>query len=191
MEHFDHLRAVLHRRTDAAAPFRAWSAACATGEEAYSIAMVLADLLPAQGWEVFASDNNARVLDTAQRALYPRLRMERVPPDYMLRFCLMGIVEGDAVQISRALRERVDVAQLNLNASCLPVPGKFDAIFLRNVLTYFDRGSAERILQQVLAHLRPGGFLYLGGAEPPRHDTSLQNVAPGIYRKPPREAAAA
>jgi len=183
--HFEHLRSVLEERKQGAAPFRVWSAACSTGEEPYSIAMVLADLLPPQSWEVMASDISSRVLDTARSGHYPMVRAAHVPPDYLRRFCLKGVdVEDGTLLVSRVLRECVDFAQINLNAPRLPVLGKFDIIFLRNVLIYFDGVTKRRVLQQVLECLRPGGYLYIGHSES-LHDMGLplRVVAPAIYRK--------
>jgi chemotaxis protein methyltransferase CheR len=183
--HFEHLGSVLKERKPAAAPFRVWSAACATGEEPYSIAMVLADMLPSQGWEVLASDISSRVLETARCGHYPMVRAAQVPPDYLRRFCLKGIdVEEGTLLVSRVLRECVEFAQINLNAARLPAVGKFDVIFLRNVLIYFDGETKRGVVQRVLECLRPGGYLYIGHSES-LHDMGLpvRSVAPAIYRK--------
>ncbi|WP_051293856.1 CheR family methyltransferase [Pseudoduganella violaceinigra] len=183
--HFDHLRSVLMARKAGGAAFRAWSAACSTGEESYSIAMVSADLLPPQAWEVLASDVCARALDTARNAHYPMARAAHMPPDYVRRFCLKGTdVEDGTLRVSRVLRECMEFAQINLNGARLPALGRFDVIFLRNVLSSFDGETRRRVVQRVLAYLRPGGHLYIGHAES-LHDMGLplRTVAPAIYRK--------
>jgi len=183
--HFEHLRSLLKERKPGNGPFRVWSAACATGEEPYSIAMVLADMLPPQGWEVLASDISSRVLETARRGHYPMARAAQVPPDYLRRFCLKGIdVEEGTLLVSRVLRECVEFAQINLNAPRLQAVGKFDVIFLRNVLIYFDGETKRRVLQRVLDCLRQGGYLYIGHSES-LHDMGLplRSIAPAIYRK--------
>ncbi|SFH02813.1 chemotaxis protein methyltransferase CheR [Duganella sp. CF458] len=183
--HFEHLRTVLKERKQGSAPFRVWSAACSTGEEPYSIAMVLADLLPPRGWEVLASDVSARVLETARHGHYPMMRAAHVPQEYLRRFCLKGIeVEDGTLLVSRVLRECVEFAQINLNAARLPSLDKFDVIFLRNVLIYFDVETKRRVAQRVLECLRPNGHLYVGHSES-LHDMELpvHNVAPAIYRK--------
>ncbi len=183
--HFEHLRMVLQERKQGTAPFRVWSAACATGEEPYSIAMVLADLLPPQSWEIVASDISSRVLETARSGHYPMVRAANVPPDYLRRFCLKGIdVEEGTLLVSRLLRECVEFAQVNLNAARLPAMGKFDVVFLRNVLIYFDGETKRRVVQRVLDCVRPAGYLYIGHSES-LHDMGLpvRGVAPAIYRK--------
>jgi chemotaxis protein methyltransferase CheR len=183
--HFEHLRSVLKERKQGGAPFRAWSAACSTGEEPYSIAMLLADQLPAQGWEVLASDISSRVLETARNGHYPMSRAAHVPPAYLRRFCLKGVdAEEGTLLVSRVLRECVEFMQVNLNAARLPELGKFDVIFLRNVLIYFDGETKRRVVQRVLDKLRPGGYLYIGHSES-LHDAGLpvRAVAAAIYCK--------
>lgn len=182
MPHFDHLRAVLKERGPIEAPFRVWSAACSTGEEPYSIAMVLADLLPPRRWEVFASDVSARVLDTARRGQYPMARAAHMPEAYLHRFCMTGI--DSTMSIARTVRECVDFARVNLSGMHMPQIGKFDGIFLRNVLDYFDAGARLIVAQRLVGYLRPGGHLYVGHSES-LHDMQLplQGIAPAIYRK--------
>ncbi|WP_342120917.1 CheR family methyltransferase [Pseudoduganella sp. OTU4001] len=183
--HFEHLRGLLKERKPGAAMFRVWSAACSTGEEPYSIAMLLADLLPPQSWEVLASDISARVLETARSGHYPMARATHVPQDYLRRFCLKGIdAEDGTLLVSRVLRECVDFAQINLNAARLPALERFDVVFLRNVLIYFDLETKCRVVQRVLEYLRPGGYLYIGHSES-LHDMGLplRGVSPAIYRK--------
>lgn len=183
--HFEHLRSVLKERKPGGAQFRVWSAACATGEEPYSIAMVLADLLPPQSWEVLASDISARVLETARSGHYPMSRAAHVPPEYLRRFCLKGIdVEDGTLLVSRVLRECVEFVQLNLNSARLPSLERFDVIFLRNVLIYFDLETKRRVVQRVMEFLRPGGYLYIGHSES-LHDMGLplRTVSPAIYRR--------
>lgn len=185
VRHFEHLRSVAKERKPGTSPFRVWSAACSTGEEPYSIAMVLADLLPAQGWEVLASDISSRVLETARCGHYPMARAAHVPQDYLRRFCLKGIDEEEGtLLVSRVLRECVEFAQINLNAARLPALDKFDVVFLRNVLIYFDGDTKRRVVQRVVDCLRPGGYLYIGHSES-LHDMNLplRGVAPAIYRK--------
>ena len=182
--HFEHLHGVLTERKSGRASFRAWSAACSTGEEPYSIAMVLADLLPPQGWEVLASDISVRVLDTARRGHYSMARAAHVPPEYLHRFCRKGVeAEQGTLLVSRALRECVEFAQINLNAH-LPSLDKFDVIFLRNVLSYFEGETRRRVAQRVVDCLRPGGYLYIGHSESLQEmGLPLHSEAPAIYRK--------
>ncbi|WP_395405497.1 CheR family methyltransferase [Pseudoduganella sp. UC29_106] len=185
MQHFDLLRKLAAAPRTARRPWRAWSAACATGEEAYSIAMVLADARPGEEWEVVASDISARVLATARHGHYPMVRAQHIPPLYLQRYCLKGFgPEEGTMLVSRLLRERVDFLRINLNAPALPSLDRFDVIFLRNVLIYFSPAVRRHVVSRVLELLRPGGYLFIGHAES-LHDClgPIQVVQPSVYRK--------
>lgn len=185
MQHFDMLRKLAATPRATRRPWRVWSAACATGEEAYSIAMVLADAMPGAEWEVVASDISARVLATARHAHYPMVRAQHIPPAYLQRYCLKGFgPEEGTMLVSRALRERVDFLRVNLNAPSLPALDKFDVIFLRNVLIYFSPEVRRHVVSRVLELLRPGGYLFIGHAES-LHDClgPIRAEGPSVYRK--------
>jgi chemotaxis protein methyltransferase CheR len=166
-----------------------WSAASSFGDEAYSTAMLLADLQQ-QGrigpdWSILGTDISDRVLRSATQAIYPQDRLRNVTPERLKRYCLRG--DGDAeglVQMQEKLREKVRFGQLNL---CQPISGigPFDVIFLRNVLIYFDAPTKREVVDRVLEHLRPGGLFFIGTAEGRvACNTPLQSVAPGAFRKP-------
>ncbi|MGI4857537.1 MAG: CheR family methyltransferase [Janthinobacterium lividum] len=187
-KHFDALRLYAReagregpRRT---APFRVWSAASSSGEEAYSIAMLLADTLPKGGWEVVGTDISSRMLVKARRGHYPDERARQIPPDYLKRFCLRGIDDyAGSFLIEPALREKVAFHPLNLNAP-LPSLGKFDVIFLRNVMIYFSMETRRQVVERIVDVLRPGGYLYVGLSETLNGvTTALSVVAPSIYAK--------
>ena len=166
-----------------------WSAAASFGDEAYSTAMLLADLQQ-QGrlgndWSILGTDISDRVLRSAMQAVYPADRLRQVSAERLRRWCLRG--EGAAeglVQISAKLRERVRFGQINL---CLPIEnlGPFDIVLLRNVLIYFDAPTKTAVVDRVLSQLRPGGLFFIGTAEGRVPcGTALQPVAPGAFRKP-------
>jgi chemotaxis protein methyltransferase CheR len=153
---------------------RAWSAASSTGEEAFSMAMTLADVLGCQRWEVLGTDISTRVVAQACAARYPMTRASRVTPEHLKRYCLKGVgAQAGMLRIAQSLRDRVRFAQANLMRS-LPELGTFDVIFLRNVLIYFDLAGKAAVLGNVTARLRPGGLLCVGHAE------SLQGIAHGL-----------
>ena len=172
------------------APLRVWSAASSSGDEAYSIAMVLAAHC-AQPWQVLGSDISSRMLESARRAHYSMARARSIPPDYLKRFCLRGTgTQEGTFLVRRELREQVDFLQLNLNTT-LPSLGQFDIIFLRNVMIYFDTATKQQVVQRLLNHLKPGGHLCIG------HSESLNDlvhplvaVAPAIFRLPDSQAPA-
>ncbi|MBV8465812.1 MAG: protein-glutamate O-methyltransferase CheR [Burkholderiales bacterium] len=183
-KHFDALRDTLFPSLRGR-PVRVWSAACSSGEEPYSLAMIMADVLGADApWDVLASDISMRMLSTARRALYPMERAHHVPPQYLKRFCLRGTAEYSGYfLLEKALRERVSTVQVNL-ANTLPEMGKFDLIMLRNVIIYFDAHLKRRVIQAVSEKLKPGGWLVVGHSESLiGHTPDLIPVAPTIYRK--------
>jgi chemotaxis protein methyltransferase CheR len=167
-------------------PLRLWSAACSTGEEAWSMAMLLADKLGLHGWELVGSDLSDTVLEHAARGLYSMERLSCMPPEFLRRYCRKGLEDySGQLLISRPLRERVRFCQHNLLASN-PALGRFDVIFLRNALIYFDKPRRHQIIEQISAHLNPGGYLYLGESESmidsPGHFTPAGN---SVFRHTP------
>lgn len=184
--HFDLMQAELQRTR----PQRlaVWSAASSFGDEAYSVAMMLADLemmgTVGPDWSVLATDISERVLQSAVQGIYPADRLREVSAQQLKRHCLKGEEESAGlVQVRETLRERVRFGQLNL---CQPIEtiGPFDVIFLRNVLLYFDAKTKSAVVDRVLMQLRPGGLFFLGTAEgrvPCR--TPLKALAPGAFRK--------
>jgi chemotaxis protein methyltransferase CheR len=142
-----------------------WSAASSSGEEAYSCAMLMTDILGDSAWQITGTDLSTSVLDSARRGLYPMDRARMVPPDYLRRFCLKGQGEHEGqLLISKKVRERVRFQQANLMQK-LPQLPMFDVIFLRNVLIYFDNDAKAQIVRRVLTQLKPDGVLYTGHAE--------------------------
>ncbi len=183
--HFELLRDVAAEARGGRQPFRVWSAASSTGEEAYSIAMVLADTLGAAPWDVLGSDISTRVLQRARTGHYPLERTRHVPPAYLKRFCLRGTgPEEGTLLVDRPLRQRVHFTQVNLNTT-LPQLGQFDVIFLRNVMIYFNGDTKRQVVARVLSALKPGGFFCIGHSESLNDvSTAVVAVAPSIYRKP-------
>lgn len=180
-KHFDFLAdSVLPLLARTRAP-RLWSAASSSGEEAYSLAMVLADRLGIDAaWEVFGSDISREVLDKARTGVYAINRIDGIPPDYLRRYCRRG--EG-TLQVDAALRRRVRFARVNLNERIAGV-GEFDVIFLRNVLIYFDLATKLRIVERIVRQMRPDGWLFIGHSESLNgFDVGLRQERPTIYRR--------
>ncbi|HEY6927014.1 MAG TPA: protein-glutamate O-methyltransferase CheR [Steroidobacteraceae bacterium] len=182
--HFQFLKQQIASDAFRTSSLRVWSAAGSTGEEAYSIAMLLEDSLPGQPWEVVASDISTRVLERARAGHYSMDRIDNFPPGYLQRFCLKGRDEqAGTMLIQRALRGKVRFLQVNLNAA-LPHLGMFDVVFLRNVLIYFNNETKRKVVARVLSVLKPDGYLFIGHSES-LIDVSeaVDLVAPAIYRK--------
>jgi chemotaxis protein methyltransferase CheR len=184
-KHFDFLRERFLPERRPGAPLRVWSAACSSGEEPYSIAMLLADRLGENGWQVLASDISSRVLEKARGGHYFMDRTDQIPPDYLARFCLKGVgSQHGTLLVEPRLRAKVDFRQINLNQN-LPGVGEFDVIFLRNVMIYFSLDTKRHVVARLLATLKPGGYLIVGHSESLNGVADhLKPVAPSIYRKP-------
>ncbi|WP_157271287.1 CheR family methyltransferase [Azohydromonas aeria] len=181
-QHFE----ALTRHLKAAPPageFTVWSAASSSGEEAYSIAMLLDDALGARPWSVVGTDLSTAVVQAARRGLYAMDRIEGIPPQWLRRYCLKGGGEYEGrMLIQRALRARVRFECANLMQELPASLPTFDVVFLRNVLIYFDNPAKAAIVRRVLTRLKPGGQLYTGHAESlAALDLPLRPLAPAIY----------
>jgi chemotaxis protein methyltransferase CheR len=165
---------------------RAWSAACSTGEEPYSLAMALLDHLPpTAGWdiEIVASDLSTRALDRAQDALWSIEKSTQIPTHYLKQFMLRGVgPQSGQMKAGEAIRATVHFRKLNLVDDSCPLQGGFDLILCRNVLIYFKVETKARVLDLLLSRLDPSGHLFLGHAECATGLTSqLRSVGPNIY----------
>lgn len=184
-KHFELLRELALDARRQAQTMRVWSAASSTGEEAYSIAMVLADCMLENTWEVIGSDISSRVLERARFGHYSLERATHIPLDYLKRFCLKGIGDHQGtLLIERNLRNRVQFMQINLNAT-LPRLGLFDVVFLRNVMIYFNECTKRQVVDRILSSLKPGGYFMVGHSESLHGiNDAVQQIAPSIYRQP-------
>jgi chemotaxis protein methyltransferase CheR len=171
------------RRRDARR-VRAWSAGCATGEEPYSLAMLLTDE-PGLDGHILATDLSTRALEHAEAAVWPIERAQEIPERYRKRYMLRGTrSQAGRMKAGPELRERVTFLRLNLNDWVYRIQGAFDLIFCRNVLIYFDAAAKARVVEQLLAHLAPGGFLFVGHAESLTGlNDRLTCLEPTIYRR--------
>ncbi len=182
-KHFEFLRAEILKGHSRRSPFRLWSAACSSGEEAYSAAMVLMDALGNTGWEALASDISTQVLNKARSGRYPMSRTDKIPLEYLKRYCLRGVGEEEGkLMVDPALGSKVEFRHINLNAR-LPDIGLFDVIFLRNVMIYFNGETKRQIVGRLQRCLRPGGYLIIGHSETLNgFQNGLEAVMPSVYR---------
>lgn len=146
---------------------RGWSAACSTGAEPYSLAMILeADFqAPDRTWSILATDLSRSVLETARQGIYPVEHLAPVPSD-LRRFLLApaNAARGE-MRIHPRLRAKVAFGRHNLMDSRYDVGEPMHVIFCRNVLIYFDRETQARVLSRLCETLAPGGYLFIGHAE--------------------------
>ena len=165
-----------------------WSAGCSSGEEPYTVAMLLAKHLPAdQGWDaqILATDISNRVLEKARKGVYPIARATELPKDLLHAFMLRGIAERQGeMKVKAEIQQMVEVRRLNLDQESDRVEGPFDAIFCRNVLIYFDAASKQRVVTSLVGHLVANGILFVGHAENLNAvSPELRSIEPTIYTR--------
>jgi chemotaxis protein methyltransferase CheR len=165
---FEHFKAALPALCAArppGVPLRIWSAACSTGQEAYSLAMLLGDaksVLNGRPVEIVGTDLSLDVLGRARDGLYTQFEVQRgLPVTHLVKHFRK---EGANWRISDALRAMISWRHFNLLDPLGPL-GRFDVVFCRNVLIYFDQPTKARVLEQIAGLMPPDGLLYLGGAE--------------------------
>ncbi|MFM8892201.1 MAG: CheR family methyltransferase [Planctomycetia bacterium] len=148
---------------------RVWCAAAASGEEAYSLAIVLAEFCgtrPAPGWRVFASDISRRMLDVCRKGIYEADKVNLPDPALLPRHFLNGVGERQGFyRVKADLRRRVTTAHVNLFQADYPVPRGLDVVFCRNVMIYFDVESRRALVERLYEQLAPGGYLFVGHSE--------------------------
>ena len=184
-KHFDFLRDEIIAKRRSGSTFRVWSAASSTGEEPYTLAMMLAEYLPNTPWEVAGSDISTKVLEKARRGHYPMDRNEGIPPKFLTKYCLKGVrSHAGTFLISPELRQQVSFQQVNLTLPVDKKMGLFEVIFLRNVMIYFDMETKRKVVQNLLPHLVSGGHFIIGHSETLNGiSEGLTAVRPTIYRK--------
>ncbi len=167
--------------------FRIWSAACATGEEPYSLACYLSEFYPpAAGWNwrILATDISTKALGKARQAIYPLERLDAVPPDWRRRYFQRGTGEwAGSCRVKPALVERVEFRQLNL-LEPYTVQDSFPVVLCRNVMIYFDRPTQEQLVCNLHRFLVPRGYLLIGHSESLNGlSIGMRCLKPSIYQK--------
>ena len=188
-DHFDFLlnRLLPDRGTKGGAPFRVWSAGCSTGEEPYTMAMVLEEGRrkdPSFAWTLLATDISTKVLSLAMEGIYEMEKIVPVPVEYRKRYLLRSKDPArPLVRVKPELRKHIDFRRLNFMDEDFGLRESFDAIFCRNVLIYFERTTQEKLLRKLCKRLAPDGCLFLGHSETlTGMDLPLRSIAPTIYR---------
>lgn len=177
--HFDFLRStvipeIVHNKSSGSRRLRIWSAGCSTGEEPYSIAMTLRESMQdIEKWDakLLCTDLDTDVVATASNGVYPESRVEKVPQAQLKRWFRKSDSEsGPVVRVHDDLRKIITFKQLNL-MNDWPMRGRFDVIFCRNVVIYFDKPTQRILMNRYADILEDGGYLILG------HSESLFNVS--------------
>lgn len=167
-----------------------WSAGCSSGEEPYTIAMVVQDFADTAGeeslpFQIVATDISRRVLERGLKAIYEEDRVAPIPMDIKKKFLLRSKNPGEGLfRIAPEIRSRVSFRRLNFMDSDFGFREKIDIIFCRNVIIYFDKTVQERLLNKFCRCLKPNGYIFMGHSETLfGMDLPLQQVAPTVYRK--------
>lgn len=158
----------LARRGGERSPLQLWSAACSSGEEPYTLAMVLEEYFqryPGRGYRVLATDISTKVLDQARRGVYAADRIDKVPEQFLRRYFQRGVGKSTGFfRVKATLRERITFRFFNLMEH-FSWQEEMDVIFCRNVMIYFDRQTQQQLVQKFYNALVPGGFLVIGHSE--------------------------
>jgi len=188
--HFAHLREhTLPALRARGGPVRMWSAGCSSGEEPYSLAMLVRDTTREGEWSdmrILATDISRRMLERARAGVYEEDAVRDVPIELVTRYFTVARAQPPRTyRVTDAVRALVRIARLNL-VSAWPMRGPFDVIFCRNVMIYFDRPTQQRLIHRFWDMLAPGGELFVGHAE---SLTGLAHqftyVRPAVYMKAP------
>jgi chemotaxis protein methyltransferase CheR len=190
--HFDFIRTTavpeLLKRSRSSRDLKVWSAACSTGMEAYTTAIVLDDVTRAGSrfhFRILGTDISTAVLRIARSAIYTRDTLSPVPADFVRRYFLRARnPASDEVRVVPELRRLTHFMRMNLMDTTYPVDRDVDIIFCRNVLIYFERETQRKVVEHLCAHLRPGGYLMVGHSESMVHSVvpGLKQVQPTIFR---------
>jgi len=168
---------------------RVWSAGCSTGEEPYTLSMVFDRWCNNNGmsWAITASDISTKVLETAQKAVYQTRHIESIPDTYRREYLMRGKGRmAGMFRIVPELRKRIDFMRVNLvDDAGFGLSQKFDIIFCRNVVIYFDRETQKKLFERFWRQLVPGGFLFIGLSETlHRINDDFVSLSSSVYRKP-------
>ncbi|GAB6064706.1 CheR family methyltransferase [Deferrisoma palaeochoriense] len=162
-EHFEVLLEEFWPRWRAEGPVRVWSAACSTGCEPFTLAILLAERGWARGVEILASDVSRRVLAEAREGLYSEFALRNTPPYYRERYFRR---EGERFRLAPEIQALVEFRQINLaGPDPWAPPGRFHAVFCRNALIYFDHEAKRRVVRRLVSALVPEGVLIVGRSE--------------------------
>ena len=169
-------------------PLLIWSAGCSSGEEPYTLAMVLSEYgqtHPGFRFRILATDISTNVLAKAEMGVYSSDVVDPVPPALKRKYLMGSRDPGSGkVRVVPELRRLIEFRRLNFMDADYRLTEKADAIFCRNVIIYFDRATQEKVLQRLSKHLAPRGYMFVGHAETLHDmDLPLTPVAPALYRK--------
>jgi chemotaxis protein methyltransferase CheR len=189
-QHFDFLTGTALPRMDsggATVRITLWSAGCSSGEEPYTLAMVLSKYAAGRrglDFQILATDVSTRVLEAARSGIYTEAQVEPVPEEFRRKYLLRSNSGSEKlVRIVPELRKKVSFHRLNFMDAEYPVKDQFDAIFFRNVMIYFDKSTQEQVIARLCRSLKRGGYLFVGHSESLAGlDVPVELVRPSVFR---------
>ncbi|MBS1792380.1 MAG: protein-glutamate O-methyltransferase CheR [Acidobacteria bacterium] len=165
---------------------RIWSAACSSGEEPYSLAILLAESIPNfKKWDIriLATDISTKVLAKAKEAVYDSETLEPIPQDWRRKYFKKEDPSGKTWRLAPELRSLVSLARLNFMDK-FPMRGPFDLILCRNAMIYFDKPTQENLVRRFYDLIAPGGYLFVGHSESlTGANHNFRYIQPAIYQK--------
>ena len=169
-------------------PLRVWSAGCSSGEEPYTLAMVMEEFgrtLSGFRFSIMATDISTKVLEKAALGIYALDKVFPVPEDFKKRYLLRSKDKSQPrARVTPELRSHVTFRRLNFMDGDFGITETFDVIFCRNVIIYFDRATQEKLLRKLCSHIPVGGYLFMGHSESLNGmNLPLMQVAPSAYRR--------
>ncbi len=185
IEHFEFLQKNIIPEHPYKSKFRVWSAASSVGAEAYSTAMILDSAMANTDWEIVGTDINSEVIKKARIGLYPESWVEKIPSSLRNKYCLKGKGSHQGkFLIDRSLIPNMKFDTANL-LELNPQFGKFNLIFLRNVLIYFDNATKQKVVDNVISNLLPGGYFFISHTENLNmiDISKLKQVKTAMYQK--------
>ncbi len=190
--HFDYLsQTVLPefvQQRNTSKSIKVWSAGCSSGEEPYTIAIVLADFAeknPGFDFSIIGTDISTQILQKAVDAVYKEDRVSIIPLETKKKYFLRSKDKTNpTVKVGPELRKKVRYGRLNFMDNYYDIPETFDIVFCRNVLIYFDRDTQEKVIQKLCEKLRPDGYFFLGHSESIMNmQVPLKQVKPTIFKR--------
>jgi chemotaxis protein methyltransferase CheR len=189
-EHFTFLtdKILKEYKPESQHPFKIWSAGCSTGEEAYTMAMVLNEFCqssPSFDYTIYATDiSNASVMKGV-RAIYNKDSINTIDRDLIRKYFLISKeIEDNKIRVTKALREKVHFSILNLVDDYFFQNNSLDVVFCRNTLIYFDDKSKRTVVNKLIEKVKPGGYIFVGLSETiSQFSTAIRQVSPSVYIK--------
>lgn len=168
---------------------KVWSAACSSGEEPYTIGICISEFLEGKyhfDFEIHGTDISTQILRMAKHGIYTESRVKPAVPEYLIRKYFMHNrdITKKTYRVVPELRAKIKFNRLNFMDENYSLSDKYDIVFCRNVLIYFDRATQEKVVQKIVRYLKPGGYFFHGHSESLMNmDLPLKSIRPTIFQK--------